>query len=252
MDLSLNAVITDNQKLNDNLFILRVKPENFQIPDFKPGQFATLGLPLSSETPEKLIRRAYSIASSNTEKKFLEFYITKVTNGKLTPQLYDMKTGDHLWLGPKLTGSFTLDPVETDKNLWLISTGTGLGPYMSMIRSTNLGTNQKTILVHGVRYSEDLGYSEELKTLSKQREGLSYVPIVSRPSELWKGWVGRIPQLWPSLLKESNATCSPDNSYIFLCGNPDMIKEMTSLLEIQGFKAHTRKEPGQIHTEKYW
>ena len=252
MDLSLNATIIDNQRLNDNLFILKVKPENFQIPDFKPGQFATLGLPLSLETPEKLIQRAYSIASSNTEKNFLEFYIAKITNGKFTPRLYDMKTGDRLWLGPKLTGNFTLDPVQTDKNLWLISTGTGLGPYMSMIRSTNLGMNQKTILVHGVRYVEDLGYLEELNTLSKQREGFSYFPTISRPSEHWKGRTGRIPQLWPSLLKETNVICSPNNSHIFLCGNPDMIKEMTSLLTRKGFKTHSRKEPGQIHTEKYW
>ncbi len=248
MNMSFNAVVIYNQRVNENLFILRVQPVGSLLPDFKPGQFATLGLPSN----KKWIRRAYSIASPVKEKNFLEFYIVKVTDGRLTVQLHAMKPGDSLWLGPKPAGHFTLDPVERDKDLWLIATGTGLGPYMSMIRSIDLGKRQKTTLIHGVRYSEDLGYFEELKTLSQEREGLTYIPIVSRPSKTWKGYSGRIPQSWPSLLKESNSSYSPDSSHIFLCGNPEMIKEMTSLLKKDGFKMHSRKESGQIHTEKYW
>ena len=122
----LNAVVTLRDEISPWLMILRVAPDGWGLSDFAPGQFAVIGLPGSAPRcalsepedppadPVKLIRRAYSIASSSLARQFMDFYIALVTTGSLTPRLFDLKIGDPIWLGPKITGMFTFDQMPAD------------------------------------------------------------------------------------------------------------------------------------------
>lgn len=143
----LSAVLTQSMEIAPGLSIMRVVPDGWELPEFTPGQFAVIGLPGSAPRcdnsdpddeapgPDALIRRAYSIASSSLARRHLEFYITLVHSGALTPRLFALDIGDRLWLSSKFTGRFTLDEVPDEANVVLISTGTGLAPYMSMVRT---------------------------------------------------------------------------------------------------------------------
>lgn len=267
----LNAVIRERLEVAPGLVVIRVVPVGWDLPEFKPGQFAVLGLPpeaprcrladAQEETPPKpgrLIRRAYSIASSSVAREYLELYITLVRSGSLTPRLFALEPGDRVWLGPKITGRFTLDDVSPDAHLVLVATGTGLAPYMSMLRTIlPVHDGRKIAILLGARHSWDLGYQAELATMDAQNPPLRYVPIISRPAEEpvpWGGRAGYVQDLWRSgeVEKAWGFAPSPENTGVFLCGNPGMIDEMVALLEADGFREHTRKEPGQIFVERYW
>src|SRR5215470_9347942 len=138
----LNAVITQREDWAPGLVVVRIAPVGWELPPFTPGQFATIGLPASAPRlpgcdpedpaldPGRFIRRAYSIASSSTQHEYLELYVALVTSGELTPRLLALGPGDRLWLGPKITGMFTLKEIPPDKDLVMVATGTGLAPYM--------------------------------------------------------------------------------------------------------------------------
>ena len=125
---ALNALVLQKNELTPRLMILRVAPDGWDLPDFESGQYVVLGLPPSSSRsplsipehypPEedKLIRRAYSIASSSVQHEYLEFYINMVSNGALTPRLFNLEVGDRLWISSHVTGMFTLAEVPPDKN----------------------------------------------------------------------------------------------------------------------------------------
>lgn len=251
--------------------ILRVIPDKGAVPDFKPGQFAVLGLPGSTprcegaeaeknppKDPTKLIRRAYSIASSPLNKNYLEFYLVLVRYGALTPRLWTLKTGDSIWLGPKMSGTFTMDDVPEDKNVVFIGTGTGLAPYVSMLY-TFFKPNQKRkfAIFHGARVSQDLAYRSELDNMQRFSPQFSYLPIISRPHLdpiPWNKITGHVQKIWEAkeVEKKWGFKPTPKDTHIFLCGSPQMIDDMITMLGKEGFKEHTKKEPGQIHVERYW
>lgn len=266
----LNAIVVQNIEVSPGLEILRVVPDGWEFPDFTPGQFAVLGLPGSAprcrvcdpedevRDPQKLIKRAYSIASSSVTKEFLELYIVLVPSGALTPRLFNLAAGDHVWLSPKFSGLFTLEDVPEDKHIVLVSTGTGLAPYMSMLRTQLVcGGPRRSAVLHGARHSWDLGYRSELMTLRRICSNFTYVPVISRPNEevaTWGGETGYIQDLWKRMPLERSWGFhpSPDDTHIFVCGNPGMIEDMVEILEGDGFKEHKKNAPGQIHVERYW
>ncbi len=266
----LNAVIGEVQLLSSETMILRVSPDGWEIPDYSPGQFVVLGLPADTPrieisdpeekppAPDKLIRRSYSIASSSNKKEYLEFYISLVRSGSLTPRLFALKRGDRIFMGTKITGMFTLDQIPAESNLVLMGTGTGVAPYMSMIRTfIHPGDNRNLTIIHGARHSWDLGYSSELSTLHNLVPNFHYIPTITRPeSEVmsWSGNVGRIQDIWKSGAADDqwNTKASPENTHIFLCGNPDMVEDMAQILASEGYPEHKRKEPGLVHLERYW
>ena len=259
----LNAKIVFQQCIHESLMILRVCFLQNNLPLFKPGQFGTLGI-LESYIKDhqkqlRLIRRSYSVASAKNEKTYLEFFITKVQNGVLTDQLFSLKEGDLIWMSQKITGFFTLDPIPQNTHLIWIATGTGVAPFVSMLRSSILEErpNYKIILLHGVRYKDDLGYKKELDYISQTKENFFYCPIVSQPDTIWrqqKKPTGRVQSLWQNqVMKECfEFIPSPQNTHVMLCGNPYMIEGMLMILEQLDFSIHTRRQPGNIHFEKYW
>ncbi len=270
MAVELNAIVSHRIEVASGLIILRVVPDGWRLPAWESGQFAVLGLPgsaprtmLSDAEPEppdpgKLIRRAYSIASSPAEAGYLEFYITLVQSGALTPRLFALKPGDRLWLGGKISGMFTLADLPEGNNLVLVATGTGLAPYMSMLRSElECRLDLHTVVLLGARHSWDLGYRGELIAMQRFCSTFHYLPVISRPDEElvpWSGHTGYVQDLWDQgLVAEAMGfPPTPDNTHVLLCGNPGMIEELIRRLGGLGFTEDTKQTPGQIHAEKYW
>ncbi len=265
-----NATLIERTTITPRLAILRVRPDDESFA-FTPGQYATLALMRSAprqadcepeevpaDAPDKLVKRAYSISSGSHTREFVEFYVALVGSGELTPRLFALNVGDRLYMGPKAKGFFTLEKAPVDKNLLMIATGTGLAPYVSMLR-THLKErpNQRIAVLHGASYSWDLGYRSELEEMAAQFGNLAYLPVVSRPQDCagWNGWDGRIPA-WLNKTGELTAACgfavTPDATHVLLCGNPGMIEEARAILETRGYDTGTPKQPGSLHVEKYW
>jgi ferredoxin--NADP+ reductase len=263
----LNATVVHRTQVNPRLIILRVAPDGWELPDFKPGQYVTLGIPGSAARlvgtepeevdpqPDKLILRAYSIASSSKAKEYLEVYVNLVSDGTFTPRLFALAEGDRLWLKKRIQGMFTLDDVADDKQIIMVATGTGLAPYMSMLRTDpESHSSRRYAVLLGARHIRDLGYHQEMVELSERRSNLLYLPILSRPEGDWPGPVGHVQELWRQghLERAWGGIPSAANTHIFLCGNPAMIAEMLQLAEEAGFKRHLRRDPGNVHIEEYW
>ncbi len=265
-----NALVAQRVDVASGLMILRVRTNGWALPGFKAGQYTVLGLlgsaPRAPFTdpeappadPGKLIRRAYSAASSSVDDEYLEFYIALVRSGALTPRLFALKPGDPLWLSPKMVGMFTMDQVPQGQNIVLVATGTGLAPYMSMLR-THLPDLRGTRLavLHGARHSWDLGYRAELATMQRLCPGFCYAPVISNPEEEpipWNGRSGFVNHLWtgPDLERTLGFAPSPATTHVFLCGNPLMIEAMLAQLAAEGYAEHTPKQPGNVHLERYW
>lgn len=265
-----NATITWWQDLNEELAVFRATPDAGKIEPFEPGQFATMGLPRNAppisvgddyppDDPrwKKLWRRAYSIASSPKQDDHLEFYVVRVNDGKLTPKLWHMKDGGRLWIDPHIKGEFTLHGVPEGKDLVMVATGTGLAPYISMLK-TYRGTNRwrRFVIIHGVRVSQDLGYVEELEQISAEDPTVKFIPSCTREPEgsPWKGMRGRVTQLFEPAAFEMAVgfPLTAGDCHVFLCGNPDMINQVEATLHGHAFVTQTRKQPGNIHLERYW
>ena len=264
----LNAIVQQVVQVSPIMKVFRIAPLGWELPDFKPGQFVGIGLPPSSPkcseateevvepAPDKLIKRAYSIASSNISKDYVEFYITLVHSGALTPRLFNLQIGDKIWVGQRFVGMFTLDEVDENQNIVLIATGTGVAPYMSMLRSDALKRKGNIVVIHGAANSWDLGYSSELNLLETIAPHFDYIPTITEPQKehvTWKGKTQFIQEIWEEGTVEKlwGFKPTPENTHVFLCGNPNMVNGMIECLAKDGFIEHSRKQPGQIHVEKF-
>lgn len=266
-----NALVTQRIEVTPGLIILRVVPEGWELPEFRPGQYATLGLPgtaprCDGADPEerppadlnKMIMRAYSVASSSVAREYLEFYVGLVRSGSLSTRLFRLRPGDRLWMSERFRGMFTLGEVPPEFNAVLIATGTGVAPYMSMIRTELAsGLRRRFAVFHGAYHSYDLGYHSELSTLAAVSPQFLYVPTLSHAHEEpvpWKGHRGFVQKLWTDGVLEKAWGFRPTaaNTHVFLCGNPYMIEEMTEILQKEGFVAHSSTSPGQIHSEQFF
>lgn len=242
----LQGKVTANTKWTNTLFSLKVQTEPFE---FIAGQFVRLAL----DTADGRVQRAYSLLNSpgNPEQEFL---ISTVADGVLSPLLQQLKPDDAVQVSQPASGFFVLDEVPDGSNLWLISTGTGIGPYLSM-----LGTNtawqrfSSIILLHSVRYAAELVYQPLIQQF-QQRYGsqLHYQSIVTRESH-----AGALQQRIPDLIKSGQLQnhCGQQldlSSQVLLCGNPQMITETKAVLESLGLKKNLRRDPGNITVEQYW
>jgi ferredoxin--NADP+ reductase len=254
-----NASIVARENLHGGLFYLWVCPDGGRVVPFEPGQFVSIGCLESrpdSDSP-RLITRSYSIGSSAQRQDALELFIVHVDDGALTSWLLDQPSGSRLWLSPRPAGRLTLEGVPPGKDLVLVSTGTGIAPYMSMYRTYRENPPwRRIVIVNGVRYQRDLGYRDELEAAAASDPGLTYIPLVTRePSE--RGWTGRRGRVQSVLQPErferlAGFQFSPEESHVFLCGNPGMVDGVEADLLGRGFRAHSRRSPGNIHVEKYW
>ncbi|MHC3939286.1 Ferredoxin--NADP reductase [Paenochrobactrum sp. BZR 201-1] len=236
----------------DRLFSFRTtRDQGFR---FQSGQFIMIGL----EVEGKPLLRAYSIASSIYDEQ-MEFFSIKVPNGPLTSRLQHLQVGDKILAGKKPVGTLLYDNLLPGKNLWLLSTGTGLAPFMSIIRDLEVYERyEKVILVHGVREVAELAYKDFItKELPEDeflgemvREKLIYYPTVTR--EAYKNQ-GRMTDLIRSgkLFSDINMSAfDQENDRMMLCGSPEMLAEMREILEGQGLEEGSQTTAGHFVIEK--
>ena len=269
-DTELNAVVLLSNAISPWLRIIQVSPLGWEFPDFKPGQYTTLGVYGSTQRfelaepetdpppPSKLLRRPYSIVSSPHNKEFVEFYVNLVPTGIFTPRLFSLKIGDPIWLSARAVGGFTFENIPEEANVILIANGAGLAPFVSMLTThLRVDTSRRVVLVHGVRHSWDLGYRSVFMAMQHLRPNFTYIPIVSRPEQepvSWRGATGHVQDIWKVGYLEHvcGFQVDPGSTHVFLCGSPEMIESMTEITALKGFKEQVKNETGQVHVERFW
>ena len=234
--------VTSTRRWSENTFTFTTtRADGFE---FKNGEFVTLGL-----RPEgKLIPRAYSIVSTN-EDEYLEFLSIHVPDGPLTSHLALLQENDTVWVNSKTTGSLTLDHILPGRILYMIATGTGLAPFMSLIRGGEVyQCFERVILVHTVRIVEALAYRQEL--MSRVNEQFNYVPTVTREPFT-------VTQRGANLFRSGELSkmlelpdINPEQDRVLLCGNPAMNQEMSDYLDCHGWTMTNFKGIGNYSIEK--
>ncbi|KFZ31137.1 ferredoxin-NADP reductase [Pseudidiomarina salinarum] len=242
----LTGEVIENYAWNAELFSIRVKAQPFE---FIAGQFVRLGL----QHEGARIQRAYSLVNS-PDDSVLDFLVSRVEGGKLSPLLHDLKPGQHIEVSQPPSGFFTLNEVPDGDSLWLISTGTGIGPYLSMLHTSIPWERFKRIhLIHAVRYAGDLTYQQQIQGWVADHPGsFTYQPVVSR-EDYPGGLRGRIPGLIESGELEAAVGDKLDtNAQVMLCGNPEMIRHAKEVLTEKGLPKNLRRKPGNVTVEQYW
>lgn len=250
-----NAIVVGLTQLPDCLFLIQIRPEwdTKNIP-WQPGQFVRIGV-LDDNHTEKTLR-AMTILS--IEDGVFDFLMVSVEDGVTSPRLSALKIDDRCYVEPFITGNFHSGnlPNLSGKDLWMMGTGTGIAPYLSMLRNSEslLRHCENLILVHSVKQEQHLCSVEYISTLQARYPSLQYVPVVTRE----KGKRSSLHQHIQLLLANNKFSAhtgvelSSEHSVVLLCGQPQMIKESTNILKEQGFVKHRRRTPGQILTERYF
>ncbi|GHD27828.1 ferredoxin--NADP reductase [Parahalioglobus pacificus] len=230
--------VTSVHHWTDRLFSFRTtRDAGFK---FKNGHFTMIGL----ADEGKPLLRAYSIASANYEDE-LEFFSIKVPDGPLTSKLQNIRVGDEVLVNSKPTGTLVQDNLLPGRNLYLVGTGTGLAPFISIIKDPEIYDNyDHIVLAHGVRYASELAYQDLIhhelprdEYLGETvKEKLLYYPTVTR--EPYRN-TGRLTDLIDSgTLQQSLGleALDPEQDRFMLCGSPSMLKDFCALLDRHGFE----------------
>ncbi len=243
----LSGTVIENHHWTDQLYSLRIHAPGVT---FEAGQFGRLALDIGEER----IARPYSFVNPPDSDSH-EFYSIIVPEGPLSSRLEALNEGDAIWISPQGVGFFVLSEVPDSDSLWLLSTGTGLGPYLSILRTADPWKRYKKIaLVHAVRYARELTYRDLIEELTQQhKEQLTYIPFVSRESSDG-ALAGRIPAAIEDgrLAERAQMAFDSERAQVMLCGNPEMVQDTSSLLRNMGLARNRRSAPGQITTESYW
>jgi ferredoxin--NADP+ reductase len=223
---------------------------------FTPGHYARLGLPAPSGPT---IFRPLSITSAPADAH-LEFFCTLVAGGDFSRRLDDCRVGDPVEVEKASYGFLTLDALAPGSDLWLIASGSGLGPYLSMLRDAGVwAAFSRIVVVHSVRRAAELAYAEELERLARESKAataaarLQYLPVVTR-----EPGVTHLSQRIPALLADGSVTTAagvdldPEHSRVMVCGNPEMSRELRALFSERGFRTTRRGVLGEMAFEKYW
>ncbi|MEM5428255.1 ferredoxin--NADP reductase [Cupriavidus oxalaticus] len=221
---------------------------------FENGQFAMVGL----EVNGRPLLRAYSIASANYEET-LEFFSIKVPDGPLTSRLQHLREGDQIFVGKKPTGTLLVENLLPGKTLWLLATGTGLAPFLSIIRDPEVYARyDKIVLTHTCRFVDELAYQQLLNEHLPEheylgemvREKLVYFPTVTREDFHTRGRITELIESGELFERLGVPPFSIENDRLMLCGSPDMLKEIRVMLEERGFEEGNMSEPGHFVLEK--
>ena len=245
-DKYMMAPITRRQDYSSTLWSVWMKPPEPLA--FKAGQYVAFGV----DNHEKVLERAFSIVSSPYEPE-LEFFIERVPEGALSPKLYELQVGDAVFMRKKAKGIFNVDVKSGHTQHFLISTVTGIAPYVSMVRTLakdlkegRLAQPFRLVVLQGVSRSDEFGYDKEMQAVAREHPWLSYIPTISRPWEdpEWRGERGRVDDLVRKYA--DNLGLTPETTTVYLCGNPGMIVNARDMLRRCGFEQTSIKE------ETYW
>ena len=246
--------LLDVQPLTPSLFTLRTtRDTGFR---FRAGQFARLGV---TKADGSTVWRAYSMVSSPFDE-FLEFFSIVVPGGEFTSELSRLQVGNTLLVERQAFGYLTLDRFVDGRDLWLLSTGTGVAPFLSILQDFEVWERfERIILVYSVREARELAYQSLVAELSERdylaehAHKLQFIPTVTRekvPGALH----GRITSLIESgeLEREAGVELAPEHSRVMLCGNPQMIDDTRALLKKRHMSLSLTRRPGQVAVENYW
>ncbi|AYC34366.1 ferredoxin--NADP reductase [Pseudomonas cavernae] len=242
------------QPLTPSLFTLRTgRDPGFR---FRAGQFARLGV---SKADGSLVWRAYSMVSSPYDE-CLDFFSIVIPGGEFTSELSRLREGDRLLVDKQAFGFLTLDRFVDGRDLWLLGTGTGLAPFLSILQDFGAWERfERIILVYSVREARELAYQELIAGLAQRdylaeyAHKLQYIPVVTR--EAHPGALGqRITTLIENgeLERAAGLELSAEHSRVMLCGNPQMIEDTRAVLKKRDMHLSLTRRPGQIAVENYW
>ena len=239
--------VVDVKHWTESLYSVKVSAPNVE---FIAGQYTKVSLSINDQE----VARPYSFVNSPNED-ILEFYSVSVPNGPLSTAMQKLKEGDNINIGPKGNGFLILNEIPMTENIWMLATGTAIGPYLSILKTKDSWTKfKKVVLVHAVRYEKELTYQDTIRDIKNQYgDRFIYISYVSR-EETNTSLRGRIPKDIGNgvLEKEANIPMNPNNTHVMICGNPAMLKDTTVELKKIGLKKHRRSSPGHITTENYW
>ena len=243
----MTETVTDVKHWNDTLFSFKTSRDpSFR---FKNGHFIMIGL----EHEGRPLMRAYSIASANYEEE-LEFFSIKVQDGPLTSKLQQIKAGDEILMSRKPTGTLIVDNLLPGRNLYLISTGTGLAPFMSIIRDPETyAAYDKVILTHGTRFTSELAYQDEILNElpnneyfgEEVREKLIYYPTVTRDEFHTQGRITDSMRNGKLTADIGLGDLNVEHDRFMICGSPSMLKETCEILD--GMGCHEAKQGNHGH-----
>jgi ferredoxin--NADP+ reductase len=242
------------QTLTPSLFTLRTtRDAGFR---FRAGQFARLGV---TKADGSTVWRAYSMVSAPYDEH-LEFFSIVVPEGEFTSELSRLKEGDTLMVDKTAFGFLTLDRFTDGRDLWLLATGTGLAPFLSILQDLEVWQRfERIILVYSVRQAAELAYQpliDDLKNrdyLEGVADKLLYIPVVTR-EEVPGALHGRITTLIENgeLERAAGLELTPEHSRVMLCGNPQMIDDTRAVLKKRDMNLSLTRRPGQVAVENYW
>ena len=242
----LDGEVIENHQWNDRLFSLKIKAP---LENFKPGQFVRVGLEVDGE----VMARPYSLVNSPDEE-YLEIYFNIVPQGPLTPLLAKLKAGDAIKVAGKTAGFLVIDEVPEVKYLWMIATGTAIGPFLSILKTEQPYQRfEKIVLCYSVRSKDELSYLDTIDALIEEHgDQLCFVPFVTREES--DGAIrSRIPASIKNGVVEKRVGIDIDagNTHVMICGSSAMMADAKEVLSERGLRKHLRREPGHISTEKY-
>ncbi len=221
---------------------------------FENGQFTLIGL----EVNGKPLVRAYSMVSANYEEE-LEFLSIKVQDGPLTSRLQHLKPGDPVYVSRKATGTLCADSLLPGKTLWMLSTGTGLAPFMSLIKDPAIYERyERVVLTHTCRYVAELAYQKYITQTLPQHEYLGelvqeklvYYPTVTREPFQHAGRITHLIENQKLFTDVALPPFSVERDRLMLCGSPSMLKDLRAMLNGMGFKEGSHAHPGHYVVEK--
>ncbi|QXH36461.1 ferredoxin--NADP reductase [Pseudomonas muyukensis] len=253
-DKFTRQTLLDVQPLTPNLFSLRVtRDPGFR---FRAGQFARLGV---TKADGSVVWRAYSMVSAPHDE-FLDFFSIVVPGGEFTSELSRLGKGDTLLIDRQAFGYLTLDRFVGGRDLWLLATGTGIAPFMSILQDFEAWERFDNIkLVYSVREAQELAYVDEIAGLERRdylaefAGKLQFIPVVTR-----EGHPGALNARITTLIENgeleqaAGLALSPEHSRIMLCGNPEMIDQTRKVLKARDLQLSLSKRPGQVAVENYW
>lgn len=242
----LQAKVEEKISWNQRLFSLRLK---VAFNAFEAGQFVRVALDIDGER----IARPYSLVNRPGDD-CLEIYFNIVPEGPLSPRLAALETGDEIFVSDRANGFLTVSEVPECRHLWMLATGTGVGPFLSILKTPGVWQRfEKVVLGYSVRDRSELSYNAIIEQVEQAHAGqFSFVPFVTRES-----LPGVINQRIPASILDGSfegaagITINADDSHVMMCGNSAMISEVTEVLTHRGMRKHRRREPGHITTEKY-
>lgn len=242
----LTGKVVEKIQWNKRLFSLRIQAD---LHGFMPGQFVRVALDLNGER----IARPYSLVNE-PDDECLEIYFNIVDEGPLSPKLAELEVGDEIYVTDKANGFLTVGEVPECKHLWLLATGTGVGPFLSILKNNEIWQRfEKVVLGYSVRDASELSYQEQIAAIAAMHDKqFSFVPFVTRESI--EGAINkRIPQslIDGSFEKRTGIIINEEDSHVMMCGNSAMIGSVSECLSNRGLRKHRRREPGHITTEKY-